>query len=537
MSSPRTVRRLLVVLPLLVPGLLLGPQAFATPSAEVGESTTAPGRALPTADDLAPVSERDAAERVLADAQSLMRAKPEGEAQQTLQEGRDVTMLLRDLWLREDDLSASDRVAARSLNQRPAYDRTDCSNGVVCVHWNTSGPNRASQAYVNQVVSTMGHVHRTYRKAGYRSPKSDKGKGGNNLPDVYLQDVYNLGFYGYCTVDAGTQPPKGRWDVPAFCVLDNDYATAQYGSRHTPLENLRVTAAHEYFHAVQFAYDATEDRWLMEGTAVWAEDEVYNGINDNRQYLRYSPLTSPRTSMDDASAKNGFMQYGDWIFFRFLSEQWGKQQGGMPVIVRQIWQRADSSRGPRYDQYSSRAVSGVVRSKKTQLRKAFARFAAENRNPRATYREGRAGRYPAARPAGRTVLRPSKQTATRTYRINHLASATQRYIPRKLNPHRSLRVSVDLPRRRIGTAAMVSVQRKGGAIQRRFIKINAQGNGSVAVPFNPRRVKHVEVTLANASTAMNCWRGTDLSCAGKAKNNGAKFKVSAKVVKPARHRS
>ena len=36
---------------------------------------------------------------------------------------------------------------------------------------------------------------------------------------------------------------------------------------NTPLENLQVTAAHEFFHAVQFAYDAYEDGWFIEGTA------------------------------------------------------------------------------------------------------------------------------------------------------------------------------------------------------------------------------------------------------------------------------
>jgi hypothetical protein len=47
-------------------------------------------------------------------------------------------------------------------------------------------------------------------------------------------------------------------------VLDDDYSTSQFPD--PPLVSLDVTAAHEFFHAVQFAYDYFEDSWLMEGT-------------------------------------------------------------------------------------------------------------------------------------------------------------------------------------------------------------------------------------------------------------------------------
>ena len=46
---------------------------------------------------------------------------------------------------------------------------------------------------------------------------------------------------------------------------------------NSPIENLQFTAAHQFFHAIQFGYDAYEDAWFMEGTAAWIEDEVYDG--------------------------------------------------------------------------------------------------------------------------------------------------------------------------------------------------------------------------------------------------------------------
>ncbi len=65
---------------------------------------------------------------------------------------------------------------------------------------------------------------------------------------------------------------------------------------------LRATAAHEFFHAVQFAYDSSEDAWLTEGTAVWMEDRVADDVNANRRWLRSSPLVHPWVPVDSSRA-------------------------------------------------------------------------------------------------------------------------------------------------------------------------------------------------------------------------------------------
>src|SRR5690606_38134581 len=111
----------------------------------------------------------------------------------------------------------------------------------------------------------------------------------------------------------------------AYCVVDNDYSPSEFRS-NTPLENLQVTLAHEYFHAVQFAYDFAEDGWFLEATAAWVEDEAFDDVNDNIQYLRaQSPLKQPQISMDKFG---GLRHYGAWIFFRFLTERYPPEAGG-----------------------------------------------------------------------------------------------------------------------------------------------------------------------------------------------------------------
>ena len=78
---------------------------------------------------------------------------------------------------------------------------------------------------------------------GYRQPRSDlaaPNHGPDGRTDIYLAELGQFGMYGYCTVD----------DIrhrAAYCVVDNDFADflAPAG------QSLRVTAAHEFFHAIR----------------------------------------------------------------------------------------------------------------------------------------------------------------------------------------------------------------------------------------------------------------------------------------------
>ena len=50
----------------------------------------------------------------------------------------------------------------------------------------------------------------------------------------------------------------------------------------TPARGLRFTAAHEFFHAVHFAYYLSLDAaWWYELTATWIQGEVFTDVNDH----------------------------------------------------------------------------------------------------------------------------------------------------------------------------------------------------------------------------------------------------------------
>ncbi|GAA1139522.1 hypothetical protein GCM10009606_18960 [Nocardioides aquiterrae] len=437
---------------------------------------------------------------------------------------RDQTLVLRDLRAHRDELAPADRARAAALLQRPGGDRSQCFT-TVCVHWFTSGSDKATRDYVDRVARVAQSVLKTYRAAGYRAPEADGTAGGNGLLDIYLSDLGTQGLYGYCDSDATPTDP-GPYDAPAYCAFDNDY---QEFPNHTPLENLQVTAAHELFHAVQFAYDYYEDAWFMEATATWAEDELYDDVNDNLQYLAQSPLTQPDRSMDHFE-NLGVRQYGDWIFFRYLTERYPDAQGGLPTLVREAWELADGAKGGP-DEYSIRAVADTLAARGTTMRDAWVRFADANRRPGTSYDEGRANRYPEGRLSGRVSLTGgSRDSGWKARRVDHLAASTVRFTRAAKMRAGSLKLRLDLPPRGRGSGAIATVYRTSGRPLATQVRLDAAGDATRTLPFG-QDVKYVEVTLANAGIHYTCWKRTSFSCQGRPDDDGLRFRVRAKALR------
>jgi hypothetical protein len=312
-------------------------------------------------------------------------------------------------------------------------------------------------------------------------------------------------------------------------VLDNDYSRSEFPS-NSPKENLQVTAAHEYFHAVQFAYDVAEDAWVMEATATWAEDELYDGVNDNVAYLRSGPMSLPHKSLDQFF---GAYHYGAWVFFRFLTERFPSSEGGMPTLVRELWRRLDDASGGTGD-YSLQGLKKVLRKRNLSLTKAFAGFSAANRTPGRSYDEGKTSHYPTAPLVRRTTL---SQTAPRSTPLrlwlDHLAAGTVRYTPAKSLASGAwrLRLNLDMAARWKGTGALVTIQPRSGAPKTKWVSLGTDGDASPKYNFTTRKVKYVEVTLVNASDDFRCNRDTRFSCAGKPKFDNSSQRITARAFK------
>jgi hypothetical protein len=217
----------------------------------------------------------------------------------------------------------------------------------LCVHWVQSTadappltdttPANGVPDQVDRTIATLDEVWDDEVTAmGYRTPLADSGpsrkEGPNTGTDIYLADIGDQGLFGYCAADPRKSDTRLR--AAAYCVIDDDFSAAQYDPpAPSGLPALQVTVAHEFFHAIQFAYEYSDrDTWLKEGTAVWMEDQVYDGVNASRSYLSESPLHQPEIPLDHAGlpADAQDFEYGAWVFWEFLAEYLG------PDVIRQV---------------------------------------------------------------------------------------------------------------------------------------------------------------------------------------------------------
>jgi hypothetical protein len=451
----------------------------------------------------------------------------------------DATLVLRDLAIRLRELRGAKLARARTLLARPTEGSADpmddgysvpaeeaCSTNV-CLTWVgstrdapdlTDSDGDSTPDWVQQALEVLEEVWALeVTSYGFRAPKPDDTSaehGPDARLDVYLADIGDGGLYGYCASDDPNLEPNadyGYGDMSAYCVLDEDFEEFAI----PPLQALQVTAAHEFFHAVQWAYDAFEDLWFTESTATWMEDEVYTDVNDNLQYLRDSQLRRPARSLDLGSRRDSGV-YGAWVFWRFLAEHLAEQPD--PTIVRHAWEQADGAAGGP-DRYSLSALQAALRQRQWLFRRAYADFGAWNANPGLTYSEGSA--YPTPPSAGRFTIRSSKpQLGPLVMTLDHLTTGYVSLKPGSgVAADARIRVAVDGPDYARGPEATLVVRSVSGAIEYHRFRLNANGDGVRRVPFGRGAIASVTLVLTNASTRFRCGQNTRFSCRGEPRDD------------------
>jgi len=217
------------------------------------------------------------------------------------------------------------------------------------IHYDISGANKvpAVDANVNGISDYVENcaviLDSVWAKEvddlGYIPPPSDgwyplfMDNGGDGKYDIYL---LNLGsdYLGYAFPETTNSTPPISYT--SFFVLDNDYLG--YPPYHEQLDWLKVTAAHEFFHAIQFGYDVFEGElagntlkpYWMEMSAVWMEDVVFDNINDYIYYLR-SFFKAPWLSLRTFRNEEDRHPYGSCVWPIYLGERFGID------IIKDIW--------------------------------------------------------------------------------------------------------------------------------------------------------------------------------------------------------
>jgi len=396
----------------------------------------------------------------------------------------EITLARRDLFLARPHLSGDAAAQADALMARPFGDSEDTfgrpglggkvkriCNARLCIVYTKTGPHAATKKWAKKSFRTMNKVWtKEVKRMGYRAPKRDGRRGGNGKLDVYLVDGHSQGYYGFCQPEYYARG-KGN-PASGYCALDNDMKNFP----STPVKALKATAAHEFFHAVQFAYDVEEDRWMMESSATWMEERAYDGVNDNRQYLAHSQLANPFTPLT-AYDRARLEQYGNWIWWEYLGKRYG--QG----IVKKTWTQAQSKRVN-----SLKALKRVLK-RKGGLNRVYADYTARLMVPKKGFPEGRSYRtYNAP-----TSVLGKGQTARTSGGLARYSSA-----PFTLKPGSrkgKLKVVVNgLPRKSRGLT--VAITKRSGKVVFKRGKITRKGV-KIAVPFGARKVRKVSLPLTN----------------------------------------
>lgn len=215
---------------------------------------------------------------------------------------------------------------------------------------------------------------------GYEPPPADTG-GGDAAYDVYLSKL-PPDWFGQTVLEDPIDDPTGPTRWRTYMELDNDFA----GLRTSGIAGLRITAVHEFFHAVQvggYGVWDDDDFYFYELTSVWMETVLEPGVEDFMFDLRdyFNRFAGRSFAVFNATYRG----YERSVFAFFLEERFGRE------VLLDVWRSTKTRRVlPALDQALEARGSG--------LRRAFAEFALWNHRTRdraagaTTYRQ--AARFP-----------------------------------------------------------------------------------------------------------------------------------------------
>ncbi|MDR0331680.1 MAG: hypothetical protein LBH93_08245, partial [Chitinispirillales bacterium] len=264
------------------------------------------------------------------------------------------------------------------------YDSYVSPGGNFKIFYTTSGPDSISG------VDTIGYGDAGESSASMPMPKSTSKKststwrtrnhGSNNVPDYIDEAAFALdsawsmliGRFGFVKPIPSREPggpSTGPYNVlitnmedygvtiphsgsfnPGFAShveINGDWSGDDWvdlGYDKRPYDALRVTCAHEFFHAIQYAMvwtmglDDITYGWL-EGSAVLMEEIAFPDINDYLQYIRQF-FTNPRVSL---LSNNYSYLYMNGLVLKYLYEK-ASPSGESIAMIKAVHDNARAQR-------------------------------------------------------------------------------------------------------------------------------------------------------------------------------------------------
>jgi len=190
--------------------------------------------------------------------------------------------------LRYDEFSIEQQNVISEILSRPERQTSIVSpSGIFRVHFDTTGinkpdyfpgnPNSLQLSLDSLVIAFDSAYNYEINILNYIPPPDDEGDGGDDRYDIYISRLGG-GYYGWTDFEARSD---GKWK--SYITIDNLMDVPTPG-----INGVRVTAAHEYHHAIQggsYRLGPSKDLYYFEVTSTSMEEFVYDDINDYYNYL------------------------------------------------------------------------------------------------------------------------------------------------------------------------------------------------------------------------------------------------------------
>ncbi|MCL4236128.1 MAG: hypothetical protein KJ042_16605 [Deltaproteobacteria bacterium] len=192
-------------------------------------------------------------------------------------------------------------------------------------------------SYTNDELQDLGDI----MEEVWAIEVDDMGYNAPYLSDEYFTDVYvgnsgngapTINFQGAYTTIYNSWP-----DTMAHIVMWPDILDYE--------SSFKDIMSHEFYHVLQFQIALTGcfehmsgsgSDWAVEATATWAEDEVYDDINNYAYFVDYHMENVEQTIF--AFSSGAPIQYSRAIYFKFLSENYGGRDA-----LHHIWNDCHSN--------------------------------------------------------------------------------------------------------------------------------------------------------------------------------------------------
>ena len=244
--------------------------------------------------------------------------------------------------------SRAHRILQDTTYRQPRQRVLSSPSGRFLIHFDTTGTDKVSNIDLNHngipdYVDSVGYYFDyAYQKEviemGYNPPPPDSGIDGSDAYDIYVMELgISSGWYGVTILQNQVYPRNNSDRYSSFIEIDNDFSSLDStfnnsGVKYrtytdTSYEALKITAVHEFHHAIQFGYGLTTDIF-HEMTSTWLEYRVFHSA-DFMQYVRGLFKDPRKYIFGNGEAKNG---YPYSIFAQYMYSKYSDS------LIKRFWE-------------------------------------------------------------------------------------------------------------------------------------------------------------------------------------------------------